>query len=170
MESLIAGHIKDSLYRSGLTLDSIRISRIDTITEKDLVSRQTRYHDIRMRRMEELANMQLSHQFLSFSKYKFFVRTGDTTNASRIQMEMAQQTSSASRFSDSAQLYKHILDSLSSLVTVARSRINYYQVFYTQFVAGSDQSRRKDNLSSVILPDYTIKNVEPTRDLVRNPR
>lgn len=168
IEVIILDYIKDSLSQAGYKLDSIQIFKIDTITEHDLISRQIRYHDAMMHRMEELANMQLSHQFLSFSKYKFFVQTGDTVNAARIQKEMTQQTLSASRFSDSAQLYKHISNSLNSLASTDKARLAYYKVFYKQFPLDPNKSSVENSSSVIMLPDYTIRRVTRTKDLVRN--
>ena len=168
IEVIILDYIKDSLSQAGYKLDSIQIFKVDTITEHDMISRQIQYHDAMMRRMEELANMQLSHQFLSFSKYKFFVQTGDTLNAARIQKEMTQQTLSASRFSDSAQLYKHISDSLGSLASTDKAGPAYYRVFYKQFPLYPNKSPIENSSSVSMMPDFTIRRVERTKDLVRN--
>ena len=165
---LISDYIKDSVYKSRYNLDSIQIFKIDTIRQHDIIARQIRYHDARRRRMEDLANMQLSRQFLSFSKYKFFVQTRDSVNASRIQSEMTQQTLLSSRFSDSAQLYQRVLDSLTAVASTDNSALVYYQVFYKQFCHPENNSRIENTSSVILLPDFTIKAVEPTRDLVRD--
>lgn len=165
---IISDYIKDSLSRAGYKLDSIQIFKMDTITEQDLIFRQIQYHDAMMRRMEELSSMQLSHQFLSFSKYKFFIQTGDSVNAARIQKDMTQQTLAGSRFSDSAQLYKHISDSLRSLGSTDSTTQAYYKVFYKQFSLSPKDSLLESSSSVIMMPDYTIKHVERTRDLVRN--
>jgi len=168
IEVIILDYIKDSLSRAGYKLDSIQIVKMDTVTENDLISREVQYHDARMHRMEELTNMQLSHQFLSFAKYKFFIQTGDSVNAARIRKEMTQQTLSASRFSDSAQLYKHISDSLDALTSADSTKLAYYVVFYKQFALDPNRSAGENSSSVILLPDYTIRQVEPTKDLVRN--